>query len=135
LKETRPLWPPQRGVGLQEPNLGKTNPRVALFICLRFVFHSLSRGLDFISNANPACSCVYICKFQFRPIHPPLGDYQICYLLHAHKIRMSKNVRRKKMNRHAWKQKIVFNWHAWKQKKSYLMLYFLYKYRIAPTAM
>jgi hypothetical protein len=19
----------------------------------------------------PACSCVYICKFQFRPIHPP----------------------------------------------------------------
>jgi hypothetical protein len=38
LKETRPLWPPQRGVGLQEPNLGKTNPRVTLFICLRFVF-------------------------------------------------------------------------------------------------
>jgi hypothetical protein len=25
---------------------------------------------------TPACSCVYICKFQFRPIHPPpLGDY------------------------------------------------------------
>jgi hypothetical protein len=43
LKETRPLWPPQRGVGLQEPNLGKTNPRVTLFICLRFVLHSLSR--------------------------------------------------------------------------------------------
>jgi hypothetical protein len=20
---------------------------------------------------TPACSCVYICKFQFRPIHPP----------------------------------------------------------------
>jgi hypothetical protein len=36
----------------------------------------LSRGLVYISNANPACSCVYICKFQFRPIHPPpLGDY------------------------------------------------------------
>jgi hypothetical protein len=44
-------------------------------IRLRFVF-TLSRGLVFISNANPACSCVYICKFQFRPIHPPLGDYQ-----------------------------------------------------------
>jgi hypothetical protein len=41
---------------------------------LRFVF-TLSCGLGFISNANPACSCVYICKFQFRPIHPPLGDY------------------------------------------------------------
>jgi hypothetical protein len=35
------------------------------------LFCALSRGLDFISNANPACSCVYICKFQFRPIHPP----------------------------------------------------------------
>jgi hypothetical protein len=32
LKKTRPLWPPQRGVGLREPNLGKTNPRVTLFI-------------------------------------------------------------------------------------------------------
>jgi hypothetical protein len=71
LKETRPLWPPQRGVGLQEPNLGKTNPRVTLFIYLRFVFHPLSRTRFFITNANPACSCVYICKFQFRPIHPP----------------------------------------------------------------
>jgi hypothetical protein len=43
LKKTRPLWPPQRGVGLREPNLGKTNPRVTLLICLRFVFHLLSR--------------------------------------------------------------------------------------------
>jgi hypothetical protein len=31
----------------------------------------LSRTRFFITNANPACSCVYICKFQFRPIHPP----------------------------------------------------------------
>jgi hypothetical protein len=42
LKETRPLWPPQRGVGLREPNLGKTNPRVTLFICLGFVLRPLS---------------------------------------------------------------------------------------------
>jgi hypothetical protein len=78
LKETRPLWPPQRGVGLQEPNLGKTNLRVTLFICLQFVLRSLSRTRFFISNANLACSCVYICKFQFRPIHPPpLGDYHL----------------------------------------------------------
>jgi hypothetical protein len=40
-----------------------------LFAC--DLFSTLSRGLDHISNANPACSCVYICKFQFRPIHPP----------------------------------------------------------------
>jgi hypothetical protein len=38
---------------------------------LRCVFHPLSRTHFFITNANPACSCVYICKFQFRPIHPP----------------------------------------------------------------
>jgi hypothetical protein len=31
----------------------------------------------FISNANPSRSCVYICKFQFRPIHPPLGDFHL----------------------------------------------------------
>jgi hypothetical protein len=43
LKETQPLWPPQRGVGLREPNLGKTNPRVTLFIFLRFVLHPLLR--------------------------------------------------------------------------------------------
>jgi hypothetical protein len=41
------------------------------------LFCALSLGLVIISNANPACSCVYICKFQFRPIHPPLGDYQV----------------------------------------------------------
>jgi hypothetical protein len=35
------LWPPQRGVGLREPNLGKTNPRVTLFIRLRFVLRPL----------------------------------------------------------------------------------------------
>jgi hypothetical protein len=35
------------------------------------LFCALSRGLVYISNANPACSCAYICKFQFRPIHPP----------------------------------------------------------------
>jgi hypothetical protein len=46
----------------------------SLFAC--DLFCARSRGLIYISNANPACSCVYICKFQFRPIHPPLGDYQ-----------------------------------------------------------
>jgi hypothetical protein len=45
------------------------------------LFFTLSCGLVYISNANPACSCVYICKFQFRPIHPPLGDYQVVWSL------------------------------------------------------
>jgi hypothetical protein len=42
---------------------------LSLFAC--DLFCPLSRGLVYISNANPACSCVYICIFQFRPIHPP----------------------------------------------------------------
>jgi hypothetical protein len=44
---------------LPKPNLGKTNPRASLLIRLRLVLHPLSRGLDYISNANPACSCDY----------------------------------------------------------------------------
>jgi hypothetical protein len=42
---------------LQEPNLGKTNHRVSLFIPSRFVLRPLSLGLIYISNANPTCSC------------------------------------------------------------------------------
>jgi hypothetical protein len=38
LKETRPLWPPQWGVGLKEPNLSKTNPRVSLHNSLAICF-------------------------------------------------------------------------------------------------
>jgi hypothetical protein len=65
------LWPPQRGVGLQEPNLGKTNLRVSLAYSFGICFAPSLTDSFPISNANPACSCVYICKFQFRPIHPP----------------------------------------------------------------
>jgi hypothetical protein len=32
------LWPPQRGVGLREPNLGKTNPRVSRHYSLAICF-------------------------------------------------------------------------------------------------
>ena len=37
------IYHPQRGVGLQEPNLGKTNHRGSLFIRSRFVLRPLSR--------------------------------------------------------------------------------------------
>jgi hypothetical protein len=70
LKETRPLWPPQRGVGLREPNLGKTNSRVSLHYSLTICFVPSLADL-IIFNANPACSCDYFWDFQFRPIHPP----------------------------------------------------------------
>jgi hypothetical protein len=71
LKETRPLWPPQRGVGLREPNLGKTNPRVTLlFAC--DLFCALSRGLvSLLLTLTRLVVVIIFCKFQFRPIHPP----------------------------------------------------------------
>jgi hypothetical protein len=57
LKETRPLWPPQRGVGLQEPNLGKTNHCIIRFISLVDLFSpSLSDSTLFLT-LTPACSC------------------------------------------------------------------------------
>jgi hypothetical protein len=59
LKETRPLWPPQRGVGLREPNLGKKNPCVSPIYLLAICF-TPSCGLVYISNANPACSYDYL---------------------------------------------------------------------------
>jgi hypothetical protein len=52
-----------------EPRENKSVCHTSLFA--RDLFCALSCGLVYISNANPACSCVYICKFQFCPIHPP----------------------------------------------------------------
>jgi hypothetical protein len=51
-----------------------------LLIRLGFVLRPLLRTRFLLLTLTPACSCVYICKFQFRPIHPPLGDYHVPYL-------------------------------------------------------
>jgi hypothetical protein len=58
-----------------------------------------SLGLVYISNANPACSCVYICKFQFRPIHPPsrrLSGYKSpdCPVSHPRRTRRSREMKK-----------------------------------------
>jgi hypothetical protein len=47
-----------------------------LLIRLGFVLRPLLRTRFLLLTLTPTCSCVYICKFQFRPIHPPLGDFQ-----------------------------------------------------------
>jgi hypothetical protein len=44
LKDTRSLWPPQRGLGSLESNLGKTNHRVHLFYFLVDLFSPLFRN-------------------------------------------------------------------------------------------
>jgi hypothetical protein len=49
LKKTQPLWPPQRGVGLREPNLGKTNPHVTLFSLAICFAPSLADSIIFLT--------------------------------------------------------------------------------------
>jgi hypothetical protein len=77
LKETRPLWPPQRGVGLREPNLGKTNPRVTLFILLAICFApSLADSFIFLTLTRLVVVFIFV-NFSFALFTPPLGDYHL----------------------------------------------------------
>jgi hypothetical protein len=65
------------------------------------------------TDTNYAARCIYLCNL----VH----CVKICYLLHAHKIRMTKMYdERKLIGKHG-------------NKKTYLMFYFLHKYRIATT--
>jgi hypothetical protein len=76
LKETRPLWPPQRGVGLQEPNLGKTNPCVSLHYLLAICFApSLADSFIFLTLTRLVVVFIIV-NFSFALFTPPLGDYQ-----------------------------------------------------------
>jgi hypothetical protein len=75
LKETRPLWPPQRGVGLREPNLGKTNPRVPLVYSLAICFApSLADSILFLTLTRLVVVFIFV-NFSFALFTPPLGDY------------------------------------------------------------
>jgi flagellar biosynthesis protein FliP len=72
LKETRPLWLPQRGVGLREPNLGKTNPRVSLVHSLAICFCALSRGLvSFLLTLTRLVVVFIFVNFSFALFTPP----------------------------------------------------------------
>jgi hypothetical protein len=77
LKETRPLWPPQRGVGLREPNLGKTNPRVSLDYSLAICFApSLVESIIFLTLTRLVVVIIFE-NFSFALFTPPLGDFQL----------------------------------------------------------
>jgi hypothetical protein len=77
LKETRPLWPPQRGVGLREPNLGKTNPRVSLDYSLAICFApSLVESIIFLTLTRLVVVIIFE-NFSFALFTPPLGDFQV----------------------------------------------------------
>jgi hypothetical protein len=79
LKETRPLWPPQRGVGLREPNLGKTNPRVSLHYSLAICFApSLADSIIFLTLTRLVVVIIFE-NFSFALFTPPLGDFQFLF--------------------------------------------------------
>jgi hypothetical protein len=81
LKETRPLWPPQRGVGLREPNLGKTNPRVSLHYSLAICFApSFADSIIFLTLTRLVVVFIFV-NFSFALFTPPLGDYQVSFLI------------------------------------------------------
>jgi hypothetical protein len=83
LKETRPLWPPQRGVGLQEPNLGKTNLRVSLAYSLGICFApSLADSFIFLTLTRLVVVFIFI-NFSFALFTPPLGDYQFVRMVYG----------------------------------------------------
>jgi hypothetical protein len=65
------------GVGLRELNLGKTNPRVSLFIRSRFVFApSLSDSFIFLTLTRLVVVIKFV-NFRFALFTPPLGNFQI----------------------------------------------------------
>jgi hypothetical protein len=75
LKETRPLWPPPRGVGLREPNLGKTNPRASLHYSLAICFApSLADYIIFLTLTRLVVVIIFE-NFSFALFTPPLGDF------------------------------------------------------------
>jgi hypothetical protein len=71
----RPLWPPQRGVGLRKPNLGKTNPRVSLHYSLTICFApSLADSIIFLTLTRLVVVFIFE-NFNFALFTPPLGDF------------------------------------------------------------
>jgi hypothetical protein len=60
---------------LRKPNLGKTNPRVTLFIRLQFVLHPLSDSIIFLTLTRFVVVFKFV-NFRFALFTPPLGDFQ-----------------------------------------------------------
>jgi hypothetical protein len=63
---------------LREPNLGKKNPCVTLFICLRFVLRPLSDSFIFLTLTRLVVVIKFV-NFKFALFTPPLGDFQFAF--------------------------------------------------------
>jgi hypothetical protein len=70
------LWPPQRGVGLREPNLGKTNPCVSLHYSLAICFAPSLADLIIFLTLTRLVVVIIFENFSFALFTPPLGDFQ-----------------------------------------------------------
>jgi hypothetical protein len=76
LKKTRPLWPPQRGVGLRKPNLGKTNPCVSLLLPVICFAPSLADLIIFLTLTRLVVVINFV-NFSFALFTPPLGNFHL----------------------------------------------------------
>jgi hypothetical protein len=75
LKETRPLWPPQRGVGLREPNLGKNKSACHTSYSPAICFPpSLADSIIFLTLTRLVVVIIFE-NFSFALFTPPLGDF------------------------------------------------------------
>jgi hypothetical protein len=62
---------------LREPNLGKTNPRVTLFLLAICFAPSLADSFIFLTLTRLVVVFIFV-NFSFALFTPPLGDYHIC---------------------------------------------------------
>jgi hypothetical protein len=84
LKETRSLWPPERGVGLREPNLGKNKSACHALYSLAICFApSLSDSIIFLTLTQLVV-VIKLLNFRFALFTPPLGDFQLEYMIWSH---------------------------------------------------
>jgi hypothetical protein len=60
---------------LREPNLGKTNPRVTLFLFAICFAPSLADSFIFLTLTRLVVVFIFV-NFSFALFTPPLGDYQ-----------------------------------------------------------
>jgi hypothetical protein len=62
----------QRLIRYNSPDMSGVHRTVRCDSSTTAILRPLSRTHLLLLTLTPACSCDYFCKFQFRPIHPPL---------------------------------------------------------------
>jgi hypothetical protein len=122
------LWPPQRGLGSLEPNLGKTNHRVIRSISLVDLFSSSLLDSDLFLTLTPACSLSFkVINFRFAYSHPSrrlsISLKKLTKQLKLDKKKMHKRRKRKMMDIVMFTNYVIF---ILKSLYFYLFLWIMY---------